>query len=91
MRAEGFSSSLDVLCGALWISELQFLIKKRDFFVSTIFFLIRIHLKCWIRIHNTAFYYLTDETNLLVRQQLCERLSFLNYEEKTLKKRIMKY
>ncbi len=66
-RAQGFSCSLDVL---YWGIELQFSIKKRytNIFSCVFKFFviktqdpdpdpnrIRIHLKCWIRIHNTRW------------------------------------
>ncbi len=61
LRAEGFSCSMEVLWGALWISKLKF--KKKIFFTRFLsqFVVIktpwiRIHLKWWIQIHNTGFY-----------------------------------
>jgi hypothetical protein len=67
LRANGFSCSLNVLYRGQGISKLQFLILKKKKF-RCIFFLqflvikspdpdcirIRIHLKCWIRIHNSV-------------------------------------
>jgi hypothetical protein len=62
LRAKGFSYSLDILCGGLGISKLQFLIKKEKKKISAEYFFqfcsskpwiriqIRIHLKCWILI-----------------------------------------
>ncbi len=60
LRAEGFSGSMDVFYGSLAISKLQFDFKKS----SPVYFFslwsskpwIRIYVKCWIRIRNTAFY-----------------------------------
>ncbi len=38
LRAEGLTCSLDVLCGGLRISKLQFLIKKISVFSAVLFF-----------------------------------------------------
>ncbi len=43
LRAEGFSCSLGVLYGGLWISKLQFLIKKIEIKFPAIIFLILGH------------------------------------------------